>query len=271
MAVASERGALSGIVAESEAMRTIVHQIAPRLAPGDDPVLIQGELGVGKKLIASLIHRLSPRSGHVCVVNCGAIGPSGIEWHLFGRNRWNCWSDRWSHQAGILGTGAQATVVLEDIDEVALDVQRALLEALEWGAFLRGGDRTTTIPLRARLIATSTQDLAAWSAADRFVPGLYRCLAPRILTVPPLRERSEDLEALVPALVAEVAAMFRVPVPHVSAALLDRLRAHPLPGNVVQLKNALEWGLGDMVTKGADFEAATLARLEFTSRPLEPP
>ncbi|NWF82384.1 MAG: sigma 54-interacting transcriptional regulator [Bryobacteraceae bacterium] len=183
------------IIGQSPAITEVLRKVE-QVAPTGSSVLIRGETGTGKELIAQAIHRLSPRRDHVMIkVNCAAL-PSGlVESELFGRER-GAYTGALTRQVGRFEIADGSTIFLDEIGELPLDLQVKLLRVLETGEFERLGS-PKTIKVDVRLIAATNRDLAAMIREGKFREDLYYRLNVFPVTVPPLRERLEDIPPLV--------------------------------------------------------------------------
>jgi len=211
-----------------------------RAAACDLTVLLQGETGTGKDVAAGSIHQESERrDGPFVVVDCGAIPPNLIESELFGHRR-GAFTGAVTDRAGAFESAYGGTVFLDELGELPLDLQPKLLRALERREVRRVGG-TDYIPIDVRVIAATNRNLRAEVNAGRFRADLYYRLAVLDITVPPLRERADDLPLLVEHMLATLgvlddpkAAWLRAP--HVATSL----GAHPWPGNIRELRNYIE-------------------------------
>jgi DNA-binding NtrC family response regulator len=223
---------LGDLVGSSVAMRRIFALIK-RVAGSDSTVLLVGETGTGKGAAARALHTLSPRSsGPLIVFDCASIAPSLIESELFGHEK-GAFTGAQERRIGCLERANGGTLFLDEIDDLALELQPKLLRALEDRQFRRVGG-ADPIPFDARIIAASKKDLWTEAAQARFREDLYFRLSVFTLTLPPLRERREDIPLLVnafgdDALWTQLASQVR-----------DRFLAHPWHGNVRELRNAIE-------------------------------
>ena len=212
-----------------------------QVAPTDSSVLICGETGTGKELVAQAIHRLGPRKSRVMVkVNCAAL-PSGlVESELFGRER-GAFTGALTRQVGRFEVADGSTVFLDEVGELSLEVQSKLLQVLQEGEFERLGS-PRTIKVNVRVIAATNRDLAEDIRKGRFREDLYYRLNVFPIRVPALRERPEDIPLLVWAFLEEFCSRMGKKITQVSRKTMEALQRHPWPGNVRQLRNVIEPG-----------------------------
>ncbi len=225
------------LVGDAPAWRRVVEQ-ARRVARRDVTVLIQGETGTGKELIASLVHAASPRhAGPLVRFNCAAIAPDLADAELFGHVR-GAFTGAIADRPGFIAQADGGTLVLDEIGELAPAIQARLLRTLQEGEIQPvGASRVTRVDLR--VIACTHRDLAEEARAGRFRSDLYYRLAVVQLQVPPLRERTADIPRLVEALRRRWAARFDMPDARFTPALVAALAARTWPGNVRELDNAI--------------------------------
>ena len=233
--VTQAHGELTG---ESSAISN-VKRLVEQVAPTDSSVLVLGETGCGKELVARAIHRLSPRAAHLMVtVNCAAL-PSGlIESELFGRER-GAFTGALTRQAGRFEVADGSTLFLDEIGNLSLDLQAKLLRVLETGEFERLGS-SRTIRVNVRLIAATNRDLPEAIKQGLFREDVYYRLNVFPIRVPPLRDRREDIPALVWALLGDLNTRFGKKISQVPRKAMEALQRHPWPGNVRQLRNVIE-------------------------------
>ncbi|MCA9756546.1 MAG: sigma-54-dependent Fis family transcriptional regulator [Candidatus Eisenbacteria bacterium] len=224
------------IVGRSGAIVDLLKQIAV-LSESRVTVLIQGETGSGKELVARALHESAGPSGPFVAVNCAGIVPTLLESELFGHER-GAFTGASARKTGKLEVAGKGTIFFDEVGDLNLDLQAKLLRALQEAEFERVGG-TESIPLRARVIAATHRDLDALVTAGEFRSDLYFRLAVVKLSVPPLRERKEDIPLLAEYLISRIAEQLgRDPV-HLSRDALDELTAQSWPGNVRQLENVL--------------------------------
>jgi two-component system, NtrC family, response regulator AtoC len=223
----------------SPPMRDLAQQIA-LLAPGSAPVLLNGETGSGKGWAAKLIHAASDRvAGPFISVNCAGLSATFLDSELFGHEK-GAFTDAKSRKLGLFEVANGGTLMLDEIGDLAVDLQPKLLTAIETQRFRRvGGVREVQVDVR--LIAATHVDLAAAVRAGRFREDLFYRLAVFPLRIPSLRERGpEDIEALADRLVADLSRQFGRGPTRIAPAAMDALRRYAWPGNVRELRNVLE-------------------------------
>jgi formate hydrogenlyase transcriptional activator len=209
------------------------------VAPTDATVLLQGETGTGKELIARAIHQRSPRRHHPFVAVNGAAIPSGLlESELFGHER-GAFTGAIAQKTGRFELAHQGTLFLDEIGDIPLELQPKLLRVLQEQAFERlGGTRTRRADVR--LVAATHRELAQMVRDGTFREDLYYRLNVFPLTLPPLRERPEDIPLLVRHLVRTYAQRLRKRLDTIPAAALEALTRYHWPGNVRELQNVIE-------------------------------
>jgi DNA-binding NtrC family response regulator len=205
-------------------------------------VLITGESGTGKELIARALHFGSPRrSGPFVALNCAALPRELVESLLFGHAR-GAFTGADADRAGYFEMAHEGTLFLDEIGEMPVELQAKLLRVLEDGEVTRLGERHAR-RVDARVVAATNQDLLRRTAEGRFRQDLYYRLARFTVVAPPLRERPEDIPLLAAHFLRRFAAEMGRESPALSPEAQTVLQAHPYPGNVRELKNALERAL----------------------------
>jgi transcriptional regulator with GAF, ATPase, and Fis domain len=236
-----ESGASRRVAGRSRAWREALAQ-ATKVAGTETTVLLTGESGTGKEVVARFIHRASPRAGGPFVaLNCAALPDPLLESELFGYEK-GAFTGAAAAKPGSLDQAAGGVLFLDEVGEMSLVVQAKLLRVLEQREFQRlGGTR----PLRVdvRLVAATNRDLPAAIARGQFREDLYYRLHVFEIRLPPLRERPEDIPALVEVFLADLGATMGRPAAGLSREARDRLLAHSWPGNVRELRNAIERAL----------------------------
>jgi DNA-binding NtrC family response regulator len=227
----------SVVLGESQPMQFLLEMVR-RVATSNAPILISGETGTGKGLIARVIHRASPRADHpFLVINCSAFQDQLLESELFGHEK-GAFTGATSAKAGLFEVADEGTVFLDEVAEMSPAMQAKLLQVLDTGELRRvGGTRQRRVD--ARIFAASNKDLDAEVRAGRFREDLLFRLNVINLAVPPLRERKEDI----PRLVEHFLRRFRVPGQEPKSLSPDALRLlthYAWPGNVRELANTIE-------------------------------
>ena len=215
------------------------HALARRVAGTDSTVLLLGETGTGKELFASLIHDLSLRRVRPIVrVNCAAIPPTLIESELFGRER-GAFTDAIARQIGRFELADRSTIFLDEIGDLPSEVQVKLLRVLEDRQIERLGN-PKSIPVDVRIIAATHRSLEENVAAGSFRSDLFYRLNVFPIHVPPLRERIEDIPALVWHFIGEFSEAFGKRIESIAPATMAQLTQYPWPGNIRELRNVVE-------------------------------
>jgi DNA-binding NtrC family response regulator len=241
-------------IAGSAAMQEVL-ELAARVAPLDTTVLIYGESGTGKEFLVRMIHEQSPRAGGPFVsINCAALTETLLESELFGHVR-GAFTGAVRDKAGLFEVAENGTIFLDEIGEVAPTVQAKLLRALQEREIRRVGAERS-IKVNARVVAATNRDLRAAVAAGTFREDLYFRLGAFVITVPPLRERREDIPPLVHDFVRRAAARVKSYVQTVSPEAMTALMNHDWPGNVRELEHAIERAV--IVARGASIRVREL-------------
>lgn len=226
------------IVGNSELIRAVLNQIE-QVSSTDATVLIQGETGTGKELIANAIHGMSPRKDRLMIkVNCGALPPTLIESELFGREK-GAFTGALSKQIGRFELADASTIFLDEIDALPLELQAKLLRVLESGEFERLGN-PRTVKVNVRIIAATNRDLARVVSEGGFREDLYYRLNVFQIVVPPLRERREDILPLVWSFVQDFSKRMGKRIESIPQKEVEVLQAYSWPGNVRELRNVTE-------------------------------
>jgi DNA-binding NtrC family response regulator len=225
-------------IAGSAAMQDVL-ELAARVAPLDTTVLVYGESGTGKEFIVRLIHDQSPRASAPFVsINCAALTETLLESELFGHVR-GAFTGAVRDKAGLFEVAGNGTLFLDEIGEVAPTVQAKLLRALQEREIRRvGGERN--VKVNARVVAATNRDLRAAVDAGTFREDLYFRLGAFVITVPPLRDRREDIPPLVHDFLKRAATRVKKDVQTVSAEAMTALMNYSWPGNVRELEHAIE-------------------------------
>jgi transcriptional regulator with GAF, ATPase, and Fis domain len=229
------------IVGESPAILKTL-SLVERVAPTHTTVLIEGETGSGKELIAHRLHQLSPRRDRPMItVNCAALPSTLVESELFGREK-GAYTGSVSRELGRFETADGSTIFLDEVAELPFELQAKLLRVLEEGRFERVGS-SRTLRTDVRVIAATNRDLRAEVEAGRFRQDLFYRLAVFPIRVPPLRERREDVPLLVWSTVAELSPAMNRSVESIRRQDMERLQRYDWPGNVRELRNLVERAL----------------------------
>ena len=244
-----QRGMSTDIVTQSPAMKELLLTLA-KVAPAKMPVLIEGESGVGKELLAQQLHRQSPRSGRAFVdLNCAAVPAALLESELFGHER-GAFTGAGTEKPGLVEVADGGTLFLDEVGEMAGEIQSKFLRVLDSGTFYRVG---ATRKRRAdfRLVAATNRDLRAEVAAGRFRKDLFFRIHGVRVVVPPLRERPEDVVALVDHFARALPSARPF-----SSAALAAFSAYDWPGNVRELRFAVE--RANLLAEGSRIEISDL-------------
>jgi DNA-binding NtrC family response regulator len=226
----------------SSAPIAYLNQILPQVARAPSPVLLEGESGTGKGVLARLIHNRSPRASKPFVdLNCAGLSKELLESELFGHER-GAFTNAMNTKPGLFEIAGEGTLFLDEIGEMEPTVQARLLKAIEEKRFRRVGG-TRDIRADFRLLAATNRDLVAEVGAGRFRSDLYYRLNVVRLRLPPLRERMEDLPILVEEILRTLAKELGRGVPKVSVRAMQKLQSFAWPGNVRELRNVLERAL----------------------------
>jgi formate hydrogenlyase transcriptional activator len=226
------------IVGSSGALRKVILQI-DKVAPTDSTVLISGETGTGKELIASAIHKRSKRSAKAFIrVNCAAIPPSLIASELFGHEK-GAFTGALQRRAGRFESADGGTIFLDEIGELSPEVQIALLRVLQEREFERVGS-SQPISVDVRVLAATNRHLEAAVSAGTFREDLFYRLNVFPIRAPSLRERKDDIPLLVEYLVERYAKRAGKRISHIKKKTLDLFQAYDWPGNIRELQNVVE-------------------------------
>jgi DNA-binding NtrC family response regulator len=260
-----------GIVGSSLALRTAL-QYVHAVAATDTTVLIQGETGTGKERVARALHALSERArGPFITVNCAAIPANLLESELLGHER-GAFTGALTQRIGRFELAHNGTIFLDEIGELPMDLQPKLLRVLQEREFERLGS-SRTVRTNARVIAATNRDLKQMTAERSFREDLYYRLSVFPISVPPLRERKDDIEPLAHHFVQELATRLGKRVGTLSVRSLERLLAYDWPGNIRELQNVLERAVifadGDTIDVPALVDAPRPAPVRPDSQALE--
>lgn len=226
------------IIGKTPAMTQVVEQMR-KVAPGKTTVLIGGESGTGKELFARAIHMLSPRQDKTFVaINCAAIPRDLLESELFGHER-GAFTGAVGKKIGKFELADKGTIFLDEIGEMDLSLQAKLLRVLEEEEMMRVGG-TVKVKIDVRVVAATNRDLMQSIQQKTFREDLYYRLNVFPIVIPPLRDRREDIPALVDHFISYYSKEMKKEVKRISPEAMDLLMAHPWTGNVRELQNAIE-------------------------------
>ncbi len=229
---------LNAVVGQSRPMRRVIEQIC-QVSATDATVLLLGETGTGKELLATLIHQRSARRArHMVRVNCGAIPATLIESELFGREK-GAFTGALARQIGRFELADHSSLFLDEIGDLPLEIQIKLLRVLEDKQIERLGS-SKPIKTDTRIVAATHRDLEKRIASDLFREDLYYRLNVFPIRVPPLRERAEDIPMLVWRFVEEFSQAFGRRIESIASDNMEMLQRYPWPGNVRELRNIVE-------------------------------
>jgi formate hydrogenlyase transcriptional activator len=250
------------IVGKSAALRAVLSQVEI-VAPTDSTVLIFGETGTGKELVARAIHEASDRRGRALVkVNCAAIPTGLLESELFGHEK-GAFTGAIAQRIGRFELAHRGTLFLDEVGDIPSALQPKLLRVLQEQEFERLGS-TRTIRVDVRVVAATNADLAEKVADRQFREDLYYRLNVFPIVMPPLRNRREDIALLVHHFVRKFARRMKRRIETIPAAAMKALQKHDWPGNVRELENFVERAV--ILSRGADLEPP-LAELEPQGNP----
>jgi len=235
--IRTERG-FEEIVGQSPTLRSVLRKVK-QVAPVETTVLLTGETGTGKELIARAIHALSPRKDRPMIkVNCGAIPQGVVESELFGHEK-GAFTGALQRRIGRFELADKGTLFMDEVGELPLDTQVKLLRVLQEQEFERlGGSRSITVDVR--LVAATNRDLEKEIAEARFRADLYYRLNVFPIRIPALRERPEDIPSLVRHFLASFQRKLAKPLRGITPDGMQRLKDYPWPGNIRELQNVLE-------------------------------
>ena len=240
----------SGIIAVSRIMKSVLQQLE-QVARTDSTVLISGETGTGKELLAREIHTLSSRKERtLVVVNCASLSPTLIESELFGREK-GAYTGAMTRMAGRFEVADGSTLFLDEIAELPLELQSKLLRVIEQGSFERLGS-TRTIHVNVRIIAATNRDLEQEVKRGAFRQDLFYRLNVFPLTMPSLRERKEDIPSLIWAFVRHFEKKMGKRIEKIPGQSMEALQSWSWPGNVRELRNIIEHAM--IITRGKNLE-----------------
>jgi DNA-binding NtrC family response regulator len=229
----------STLIGRSQALK-VVHQEVEYAARSDAKVLITGASGVGKEVVAHLIHQRSRRRhAPMLTINCAAMPDTLLESELFGHAR-GSFTDAYRDKRGLFEAANSGTVFMDEVGEMSLRMQALLLRFLETGEIQRVGDERNRVNANVRVVAATNRRLPERIAAGEFREDLYYRLNVIHITIPPLRERKDDVTPLLDHFLRLFAVEHGVPLPQCSPDAVAALEAYDWPGNVRELRNIAE-------------------------------
>jgi PAS domain S-box-containing protein len=238
------------LIGSSSSLKKVLKNVE-RVAPTDSAVLITGETGTGKELIARAIHNLSPRKGRPLVkVNCAAIPAGLIESELFGHEK-GAFTGALTKKMGRFEVADKGSIFLDEIGELPLDLQSKLLRVLQEGEFERVGG-TQTFKVNVRVIAATNRDLEKLSKTGHYRPDLYYRLNVFPIHLPPLREREGDIPLLAQYFVHKFATSFGKKIDRIPERMVSALQRYQWPGNIRELEHAIERAV--ILSEGSELE-----------------
>jgi len=255
---------VSVLIGSSPKFRAVLDNVQ-RVAPVSCAVLIQGETGTGKEMIAQAIHDGSPRRRHQLVaINCAAIPAALLESELFGHDR-GAFTGAVTSRVGRLQAADQGTLFLDEIGELPMELQPKLLRALQTQEFERLGSAQTT-RVDVRIVAATNQNLEQMVRERRFRMDLYYRLNVFPITIPPLRERAEDIPLFVGHFVRLYAERQGKTIDHIPVDVMTAIEKYNWPGNIRELQNFIERSV--VLTKGTELQAPVAELTSQTPRDL---
>ena len=248
------RGGAPNLIADSPAMRPVIEMIS-RVAPSDANVLMTGENGTGKGLVAQALHALSPRGSHSMItVNMGGLSEGVFESELFGHVK-GAFTDAKTDRAGRFELADESTLFMDEIANIPLNQQAKLLRMIETGEFERVGS-SKTLHSNVRIISATNSNLTEEVAAGRFRQDLLFRLNTIEIPLPPLRDRREDIMALANSFLHQHAQRYRKELAGFDEPARERLMQHQFPGNVRELDHVIERAV--LMAQGSQIKASDL-------------
>jgi transcriptional regulator with GAF, ATPase, and Fis domain len=252
----------SGDVSTSAAIRNVLKQ-AEQVAPTNSAVLILGETGTGKELLARTIHELSQRKGHAMVkVNCATLPATLIESELFGREK-GAYTGALAREIGRFEVADKSTLFLDEIGELPLELQPKLLRVLQDGEFERLGS-SKTVHVDVRVIAATNRNLVTMVKEEKFRQDLFYRLSVFPISMPPLRERPDDIPALIWHILNDLGRRMGRQIRSIHPSTIESFRKYSWPGNVRELRNVIERNL---ILSGEPVFRAEIAEVGEISEP----
>ena len=256
---------LGHIIGQSDGLQYVLYR-AEQVAPVNTTVLILGETGTGKELIAAAIHDMSPRKNRPLItVNCAALPANLIESELFGREK-GAFTGADTRQVGRFEIANGSTLCLDEIGELPLEAQAKLLRVIQNGEFERLGS-SHTIKVDVRIVATTNRNLEEEVRKGRFRQDLYYRLNVFPITVPPLRQRKDDIPLMAQAFIARYSRKLGKQITSVQKKTIRTLQDYPWPGNVRELESVIERAV--ILCPGPVLQLAD--KLDISSPPMSSP
>jgi formate hydrogenlyase transcriptional activator len=247
------------IIGQSDGLKYVLYRVQ-QVAPGDTTILILGETGTGKELIAAAIHNMSPRKERPLItVNCAALPGNLIESELFGREK-GAFTGADSRRMGRFEIANGSTICLDEIGELPLELQGKLLRVIQYSEFERLGS-SQTVKVDVRIVATTNRNLEEEVRQGRFRQDLYYRLNVFPITVPPLRLRKDDIPLMVQAFVERYSRKLGKQITKIKDETIKELQDYPWPGNVRELESIIERAV--ILCPGSVFQLAD--KLEISS------
>ncbi|HVA64150.1 MAG TPA: sigma-54 dependent transcriptional regulator [Terriglobales bacterium] len=260
----SARYGFPKIIGEHASMKRVAAALQ-RIAPTDTTALLLGESGTGKELFARALHQLSSRSaGSFVAINCAAIPETLVETELFGHEK-GAFTGANARKLGKFELAHRGTIFLDEIGEIPLAVQSKILRVLEERSFERVGG-VQTVQVDVRIVAATNRDLELATREKQFREDLYFRLSAFPITIPPLRDRGEDVLSLAEGFLAQFCREFKKPPLRLTPGVRKALRAYTWPGNVRELQNAIERAV--ILADGDELRAADLQLRDLRKTPL---
>jgi DNA-binding NtrC family response regulator len=251
-------------IGESNAIQDVMELVAKVAQSPDTPILILGDTGTGKELIAKAVHYKSPNfKGPMVAVNCAAMPKELIESELFGYEKGAFTGAEKSGKEGLVEKAASGTLFLDEVGDLGSEAQVKLLRFLDTGEYYRVGG-TQKRAVKTRIISATNRDLAALVQAGEFRNDLYHRFAVVKLEVPSLRERRDDIIPMAKHFLVEYSRKFEKPFTGISSEAQTALKEYDWPGNVRELKNLIERGV--LLAEGPEFRLEDLGLKKIGSR-----
>jgi len=237
-----ERRVEKNFIGNSAVIRKLLEDTIHLASFADTPIIISGESGTGKEIIARIIHYASPRKDKkFCPINCAALPETLLESEFFGYKK-GTFTGALQDKKGYLELSAGGTIFLDEIADMPPNLQSKLLRVLEEKKFMKIGTNME-VPVDVRFVAATNKDLGKLMQDESFRKDLFYRLSAYQIIIPPLRERTEDIEPLLNYFISYFCELNRIPIPKVDPLLLKEIVLYSFPGNVRELKNLVERAL----------------------------